>query len=77
MKRNRSKPHSFEDQLAEAAAKLEAQARELEPGQQRDELLRKLRQVDTAAHLNEWLKSPRPLGKTGRNPVAHEYRPAI
>jgi hypothetical protein len=58
MKRNRSKPHSFEDQLAEAAAKLRAQAQKLQPGKQRDELLRKLRQIDTAAHVNEWLKSP-------------------
>jgi hypothetical protein len=58
MKRNRSKPHSFEVQLAEAAAMLKAQAHELQPGKQRDELLRKLRQIDTAAHLNEWLKSP-------------------
>jgi hypothetical protein len=58
MKRNRSKPHSFEDRLAEASAKLEAQARRLRPGKDRDELLRKLRQIDTAAHLHEWLKSP-------------------
>jgi hypothetical protein len=58
MKRNRSKPHSFEDQLAEIAAKLRAQAQKLQPGKQRDELLRKLRQIDTAAHVDEWLKSP-------------------
>jgi hypothetical protein len=51
MKRNRSKPHSFEDQLADAAAKLRAQAQKLQPGQQRDEQLRKLRQIDTAAHV--------------------------
>jgi hypothetical protein len=56
MKRNRSKPHSFEDQLAEASDKLDAQARSLPPGKERDELLRKLRQIDTAAHLTKWLK---------------------
>jgi hypothetical protein len=60
MKRNRSKPHSFEDRLAEAAAKFEAQARKLQPGIHRDELLRKLRQIDTAMHLHERLKSPGP-----------------
>jgi hypothetical protein len=59
MSRNRSKPHSFEDQLAAAAAKLEVKARELRPGKQRDELLRKIRQIDAAVHLNGWLKSPR------------------
>ncbi|WOH53512.1 hypothetical protein [Bradyrhizobium sp. sBnM-33] len=58
MKRRISKPHKFEDQLAEAALKLKAQARTLGPGEQRDELLRKIRQIDAAAHLNEWLKSP-------------------
>jgi hypothetical protein len=57
MKRNQSKPHSFEDQLAEAAAKFNAQARKLRPGKERDELLRKVRQIDTAAHLTAWLKN--------------------
>jgi hypothetical protein len=61
MKRNRSKPHSFEDRLAEAAAKFEAQVRSLRPGKEREELLRKLRQIDAARHLNEWLKSPGPM----------------
>jgi hypothetical protein len=36
--------------------RLEAQARRLQPGKERDELLRKLRQIDTAAHLTKWLK---------------------
>ena len=66
MKRNRSEPHSFEDQLAEAAAKFEAQARRLRPGKEREELLRKLRRIDSAAHLNEWLKSPGPAKENGR-----------
>jgi hypothetical protein len=57
MKRNRSKPHSFEDRLAEAAAKFEAQARNLQPGHQRDELMRKVRQINAAAHLHETLKA--------------------
>jgi hypothetical protein len=58
MKRNRSKPHSFEDRLAEAAAEFEAQARKLQPGNQRDELIRKVRQINAAAHLHETLKAP-------------------
>jgi hypothetical protein len=58
MKRNRPKPHSFEACLAEAAAKFEAQALKLQPGKQRDELLRKLDQIDAAAQLHKWLKSP-------------------
>jgi hypothetical protein len=57
MKQSRSEPHSFEDRLAEEALRLAAQARRLQPGKERDELLRKLRQVDTAAHLTKWLKN--------------------
>jgi hypothetical protein len=56
MKRNRSRPHSFEDQLAKAAFNLKAQARKLRPGEERDALLQKVRQIDAAAHLNKWLK---------------------
>ncbi len=58
VKRNRSKPHSFEGRLAEQAVNLKTQADSLPPGPQRDELLRKLRQIDIAAHINEWLQSP-------------------
>jgi hypothetical protein len=57
MKRIPSKPRSYEERLAEEAFRLEAQARRLQPGKERDELLRKLRQIDTAAHLIAWLKS--------------------
>lgn len=31
---------------------------ELKPGLQMDELLRKIRQLETALHINEWLSSP-------------------
>jgi hypothetical protein len=58
MKRNRSKPYSFEVLLVEEAAKLKAQARLLPPGSQREDLSRKVHQINTAAHLNEWLRSP-------------------
>jgi len=58
MKRNRSKPHSFEDRLAEAAAKFETQAPKLQPGKRRDELMLKLRQIDAAVQWHEQSKSP-------------------
>jgi hypothetical protein len=35
-----------------------ARAADLPPGQQRDALLRKARQADTAAHIDEWASSP-------------------
>ena len=31
---------------------------ELKPGPQMDELLRKIRQLETALHINEWLPAP-------------------
>ena len=34
------------------------QATKLPPGPERDELLRKARQADTAAHLDDWANSP-------------------
>jgi hypothetical protein len=56
--RRRSVPHTFEENIAAEKAKLEAQVAKLKPGPQKDALLRKIRQLDTAAHMSEWLSSP-------------------
>ena len=53
MLRSRSHPHTFEERLAEQKARLEKKASELEPGPERDDLLRKAQQIDTAKHINE------------------------
>jgi hypothetical protein len=58
MQRRRSVPHSFEENIAAEKAKLEAQVARLKPGPQRDGLFRKIRQLETASHVNEWLTSP-------------------
>ena len=58
MQRLRSVPHTFEDQVAAQKAKLEAQVAKLPPSPQKDVLLRKIRQLETASHINEWLTSP-------------------
>ena len=58
MQRRRSIPHTFEENIAAEKAKLEAQVAQLKPGPQKDALLRKIRQLDTAAHMSEWLSSP-------------------
>jgi hypothetical protein len=58
MQRRRSVPHTFEDQIASEKSKLEAQVVKLPPSPQRDGLLRKIRQLETASHMNEWLSSP-------------------
>jgi hypothetical protein len=58
MQRRRSLPHLFEENIAAEKAKLEAQVAKLKPGTQRDALLRKIRQLETAAQMSDWLRSP-------------------
>jgi hypothetical protein len=58
MRRRRSVPHTFEENIAAEKAKLEAQVAKLKPGPEKDALVRKIRQLDTAAHMSEWLSSP-------------------
>jgi hypothetical protein len=57
MLQSRLHPHTFEERLAEQKARLEQRAHQLKPGPERDELLRKAEQIDTATHINEWLNS--------------------
>ena len=59
-RRRRSAPHTFEENIAAEKAKLEAQIATLKPGPQMDALRTKIRQLDTAAHMSEWLSSPAP-----------------
>ena len=49
---------SFEDRLAEEAARFRQAAEQAEPGLARELLLKRARQAETAAHMSEWLKSP-------------------
>ena len=58
MQRRRSAPHTFEDRIAAEKAKLEAKVAKLKPGPQMDALREKIRQLETASHMNEWLSSP-------------------
>jgi hypothetical protein len=58
-KRNRRKnATSTTERLLKAAAQARAEAATLPPGPERRELLRKAREAETTAHLNEWLTSP-------------------
>jgi hypothetical protein len=49
---------SFPDELTQEAERFRAEAEKLPPGPDRHELERKARQADTAAPIDEWLKSP-------------------
>jgi hypothetical protein len=58
MQRRRSTPHSFEDQIAAEKKRLEERIITTPHGAQRDVLVKKIRQLDTACHMNDWLRSP-------------------
>jgi hypothetical protein len=58
MQRRRSKPHSFVEQLSREKARLQAQLADLSGGPERDTRIEKIRQIETASHINEWLSSP-------------------
>nr|WP_080752142.1 hypothetical protein [Bradyrhizobium japonicum] len=50
---------SFEERLAEEANKFREAAEREPPGSMsRELLLRRARQAETAAHVNDWLRSP-------------------
>jgi hypothetical protein len=49
---------SFPDRLANEANRLREEAEALPHGPERDALLKRARQADTASHMDEWLSSP-------------------
>ncbi len=49
---------SLQDRIAEWAASVREEANTLPPGPDRDQLLKKLRQAETAMHLEDWANSP-------------------
>jgi hypothetical protein len=58
MKRRWSTSQTFEGRIAAEKARLEAQVANVPHGPTRDAMLRKIRQLETASHVNEWLTSP-------------------
>lgn len=49
---------TFPDRLAKEAERLREEAKTKPPGQERDDLLRKARQAEIAAHIDQWVSSP-------------------
>jgi hypothetical protein len=58
MQRRISKAHSFEDKIAEEKARAEAQMADVGNGPEREALAKRIRQLDIAGHMTEWLSSP-------------------
>lgn len=49
---------TLEQRLSEEAVKLRKEAQGTPPGFQREQLIRRARQAETASHMSEWLGSP-------------------
>ena len=49
---------SLQDRIAEWAASVRDQINGMSPGPERDEPIKKLRQAETATHLEKWANSP-------------------
>jgi len=58
--RRSSEPHTFDERLNAEKARIEAALEGTDPGPQRDLLELKLRQVETALHIDGWV-SPKGL----------------
>ena len=49
---------TFPDRLKNFADDLKAKAADLRPGPEKDALLKRARQAETASHIDEWANSP-------------------
>jgi hypothetical protein len=49
---------TFPERLDQEAKRLRAEAEKLQHGSEREQLLRKARQAETAFRVNDWLSSP-------------------
>lgn len=57
-RRFKSQASSLKERLTAFAQEARDRATELQPGAERDDLLRKARQADTTSKIDEWLNSP-------------------
>lgn len=58
MQRQRSTSHTFDDRISEYRVTLKGQLAAASNVEERQRINRKLRQLDIAADINEWLSSP-------------------
>ena len=56
MKRRKSVPHTFEDNLAARRAKLEAELAKLEPGPKMEAIRSKLKELETVSRMGAFLR---------------------
>ena len=56
--RRRSAPHTFDENIAAEKALCEEQIANTPHGPARDATVKKIRQLNTASHISDWLNSP-------------------
>nr|WP_291619619.1 hypothetical protein [Bradyrhizobium sp.] len=59
----------LQDRIEEWAEQLRQQAIQLDPGPERDNLLKKARQADVASHIQDWAHSPGLQPPKGQSPT--------
>jgi hypothetical protein len=57
-RRHFKQTQSLQERLSDEAQRLRLTANEMPPGAAKNAALRKARQTDTAAHMDDWLTSP-------------------
>jgi hypothetical protein len=57
-RRRFKQPQSLKQRLIDRVRRLRAEAKLMEPGLDREALLRKADQTEIAAHIDEWLSAP-------------------
>jgi hypothetical protein len=57
-RRHFSQATTLDESLEEQAKRLRKEAQGTQPGVKRDLLIRRARQVETAAHMRDWVTSP-------------------
>lgn len=58
-RRRMKRTTSLDERIAERVVELRAQAEALPQGsKEREQMERRIRQADTASHINQWLSSP-------------------
>lgn len=58
MKRQQSRPHNFQENLAAEKSRLEAELAKAPHRPDREALKKKIRQIEVASQMDEWLTSP-------------------
>jgi len=57
-RRRTKRSETLSDRLAQEAEEARTRAETMPPGRERDALLKRAREADTAMHLTAWLSSP-------------------